>query len=147
MNPYKVYLAQTDTTVGFLSRDALALSSAKERAASKPHLFTVNRFEKLTKLARIPNVHKKRVRRSHKTTFVYPNNKAIRVVSAESRHAHFLKHFDYLYSTSANKHQCSFDREFAFEKADIIIEDRDGLYEGKSSNIFKLGKNRIQRLR
>lgn len=146
MNPYKVYLTQTDTTVGFLSADTKKLSTAKARDANQPFLICVDTLKKLQNLTRVPSSHKKKVRRSSKTSFLYPNKKAIRLIKDPS-HAKLLKEFDFLYSTSANKNKQQYERYYAFDKADIVIEDRRGLYEGSASTILKLGKKRVQKLR
>lgn len=146
MNPHKLYLTQTDTTVGFVSLDPKKLAQAKNRDSNQPFLIAVDSFKKLKNLTRIPKTYRKRVRRSCKTSFLYPNKKAIRVVRASS-HARFLKRFDYLYTTSANKHKQVYDFTYAWNQADIVVEDNRGLYEGQASNILKLGKKRIQRLR
>ncbi len=146
MNPNKLYLTQTDTTVGFLSADAKKLSSAKSRDQNQPFLICVDSFEKLKKLSRVPKEHKKLIRRVKKTSFLYTNKRAIRVVK-EHRHVQFLKKFNFLYSTSANKHKRRFNLEFALSKAEIIVEDSRGFYEKSGSNIFKLGKSKLQRLR
>ncbi|MCH9813162.1 MAG: Sua5/YciO/YrdC/YwlC family protein [Epsilonproteobacteria bacterium] len=146
MDPKQLYLTQTDTTVGFLSQDIQKLADAKQRDNKQPFLIAVDSFKKLKKLTRIPAIHKKRIRRQSKTSFLYQNQKAIRVVKT-SFHGSFLKNFDYLYSTSANKHKSSYKRSYAFQKADIVIEDNKGLIEVKASKIFKLGKKRVQQLR
>lgn len=146
MNPDKLYLAQTDTTVGFLSVDSKKLSMAKDRDENQPFLICVDTFSKLKKLTRVPKVHKKKIRRVFKTSFLYPNKKAIRVIK-DPYHTYFLKEFDFLYSTSANKNRMLYNPDYAYFKADIIIEDCRGLYEGKASHILKLGKKRIQKRR
>ncbi len=146
MNPDKLYLTQTDTTVGFLSANSKKLSMAKDRDANQPFLICVDSLKKLKKLTRAPRAHKKRIRRTFQTSFLYSNKKAIRVVS-DSWHSHLLREFDFLYSTSANKNRERFNLKYAYIKSDVIIKDWRGLYEGKASNIFKLGKKRIQKLR
>lgn len=146
MNPDKIYLTQTDTTVGFLSVDSKKLAMAKERDEKQPFLICVDTFSKLKKLTRIPKLHKKKIRRTLKISFLYPNKKAIRIIK-DPYHSYFLKEFDFLYSTSANKNRELFDPNYAYFQADIVIEDCRGLYEGKASNILKLGKKRIQKLR
>ena len=152
LSPYKitltkkVFLVQTDTTVGFLSQDDLHLAKIKEREESKPFVQVTASFKVLKKMVRVPNVHKNRVRRAKATTFVYPNNKAVRVVK-EARHAYFIKPFEWFYSTSANERSLSYLQEFAFNKSDIIVEDQKGLYEGESSKIYRLEPSKIKRLR
>ena len=94
-----VFLAQTDTTVGFLSTSKERLAKIKKRKPNQPFILCVSDLEKLKKLTRVPKKHKKLVRRSVKTTFIYPDNEAIRVVKDE-KHKKLLHPFDFLYSTS-----------------------------------------------
>ena len=140
-----IYLAQTDTTAGFLSDKKEELQKIKPRN-NKPFLLTTTTFKTLKNLSRVPKQHKKTVRRAKKTTFIYPNNKAIRVVK-DDIHEKFLKDFDYLYSTSANRSGKDFDEEFAKNIADVIVEDRRGFSQEKSSSLVKLSKNKKTKLR
>ena len=141
-----IYLAQTDTTVGFLSKDPTMLAKAKNRHSSQPFLRCVNRLYKQKRLARTPKKYRTLVRRSHKTTFLYPNKEAIRVVS-RGRHAHFLAKFDFLYSSSANAHQSPYEASYAYQQADILIEDNLGHHDTPPSPIIKLGRKRKKLLR
>ena len=142
----KVLLVQTDTTVGFLSQNAQSLAEIKERPLHKPFVQVTSTYKTLKTMARIPIKHKNMIRRAKKKTFVYGNNKAIRVVK-DTEHARFIKPFKWFYSTSANEKALSYDKEFAHSKSDIIIENIKGLFEGESSYIYKLGKSKIKRLR
>jgi len=142
----KLWLIQTDTTVGFLSQDGVRLAQVKERPVDKPFVQVTASFKTLKTLARIPKTHAKRVRRSKKTSFVYSNNKAIRVVKDE-KHAKFLKSFEWFYSTSANERSLAYEEKFAYAKSDIIVEDKNGLYEGEASKIYRLCHSKIKRLR
>lgn len=141
---FKIYLAQTDTTAGFLSKDLKALNLLKQRDVNKPCLITTAKFSELKKLTKIPNKFKNTIRKAKKTTFLYPNKKAIRVVKNHP-HEFFLKKFDWFYSTSANKHKKSFDKIWAIKKADIIVNDV--FFEGKSSKIFKISRTKIKKIR
>ncbi len=142
----KVILTQTDTTVGFLSTNPLKLAEAKKRDVNQPFLLCVDTFKKQKKLARTPKKFRSLVRRSKKTTFLYPNKKAIRVVKDET-HNQLLKKFDFLYSTSANENKKSFSFNYAIEKADIMIETKRGFSEVAPSPIKKLSKIKISTLR
>jgi len=142
----KVFLVQTDTTVGFLSQSNQKLADIKERPADKPFVQVCASLKTLKTLARVPKKHKNRVRRAEKSTFVYGNDKAIRVVK-DKVHADFVKSFKWFYSTSANEKALSYEKEFAKAKSDIIIEDAKGLFEGESSSIYKLSRDKIKRLR
>jgi len=141
-----IYLAQTDTTVGFLSDSKEELAKAKRRDPTQPFIICVSDFRKLKKLTRIPQKHKKLVRRSKKTTFVYPDNLAIRVVKTGEHH-NFLKKFEYLFSTSANRHKEEFSLPFALKSADVIISPIGGFRVDSASTIVKLSKNRKKVLR
>lgn len=141
-----VILAQTDTTVGFLSQDRQQLARIKERPANKPFIQSFDSLERYSVMGgRVPQKFKNRLRRSKAESFVI-NNHAIRIVPSGEHH-HLLKHYGWLYSTSANAKECSFEREFAEEHADIIVEDSRGLYEGSPSSIYRLNQKQIRRLR
>ncbi|GAB6074866.1 Sua5/YciO/YrdC/YwlC family protein [Nautilia lithotrophica] len=146
MNPNKIYLTQTDTTVGFLSQDKTKLNKIKNRPLNQPVLREVDSLETLKTFIRVPDKYKKMLRRAKKTTFIFPNTESYRVVKDE-RHLEFLKKFKWMYSTSANLHKKRFDEVWAKEQADIIVEDKRGLFEGEPSSIFKLSKNKIKRIR
>jgi tRNA A37 threonylcarbamoyladenosine synthetase subunit TsaC/SUA5/YrdC len=146
MNPNKLYLTQTDTTVGFVSLDSKKLSLAKNRDINQPFLVCIDSLKKLKNLTRVPKNHKRKIRKSTKTSFLYPNKKAIRVVT-DTYHAKFLKEFDFLYSTSANKNREKFELDYALSKADIVVEDAKGFSENQASSFFKLGKSRLHKLR
>ena len=140
-----IYLAQTDTTVGFLSSDESELKRIKPRQ-DKPFLLTTTTFKTLKSLTRVPKTHRRLVRKSQKTTFIYPSSKAIRVIKS-TPHYLFLKDFDYLYSTSANKSGKSYEKQFANNIADITQEDSRGLFESNSSSLIKLSKRIKKKLR
>ncbi len=134
-----IYLAQTDTTVGFLSTDKEALAKAKGRSKAQPFIMVCDSFKKQKALVRTPKRFRSLVRRAKKTTFIYPNDKAVRV-SKDQLHNRLLKRFDYLYSTSANRHQESFDIKFATSVADVVVLDGRDLVPKSASKMIKLGK-------
>jgi tRNA A37 threonylcarbamoyladenosine synthetase subunit TsaC/SUA5/YrdC len=146
MNPYKIYLVQTDTTVGFLSRDREKLNRIKNRPLKKPVLIEVDSLSTLKEFVRVPNKFKNRVRRSKKTTFIYSSKKSFRVVK-NKKHLEFLKKFRWMYSTSANLTGKNFDEKWAKSVADIIVEDKRGLFEGEASKIYKIGIEKIKKIR
>lgn len=144
-----IFLAQSDTTAGFLCADSAKLNAIKGRSESQNVLLTLDSFSKLKNLVRIPNKHKNRIRKSTKSTFIYKGKNAlnkeslaIRVVQNQqgqnALHAEFLRFFPFLYSSSANAHQSSFNLDFALQKADIVILDKRGLEESKPSKIYKI---------
>ncbi len=146
MDPRRLYLAQTDTTVGFLSQDSHLLAKTKNRPAGKPFLIEVASLHELKKWARIPNRWKNMVRRSARTTFIYPNGQALRVVKDEW-HLRFLRRFGWIYSTSANPSGQSFDEQWARSQADVVVEDPRGLFEGEPSRLIKIGNSRKKKIR
>lgn len=142
-----VILAQSDTTAGFLSLDKQRLNEIKNRDKNKSVIMTVDTLEKLKRHTRIPSIHKNRIRKQAKSTFIYnQNNKAIRVIK-DRFHSKCLESFEYLYSTSANKHGDRFSLDFAISCSDIIVLDKRGLGELESSKIYKINNHKIKRLR
>ena len=146
MNPNLLYLAQSDTTVGFLSQNPTKIINTKKRDNNKPFLITVSSLKLLKKFTKVPKIHKNRVRRAKKSSFIYSNNLAIRVVK-ENQHLDFLKKIEWSFSSSANISSYPYDEKFAKKSAEVIIEDKRGLFEGKSSKIFKINKVKIRQLR
>lgn len=147
MDSSLVYLVQTDTTVGFSSSSDEKLSLVKQRPLSKKILNTVDSFSTLNKNTRIPKNFRQKVRNSKKTTFIYPNGNSFRVVDKSSNFYDFIHKFAILYSTSANKTSKNFEKEFALEVAEIIVEDKRGFFETTASKIIKLSKNRAKKIR
>lgn len=146
MNPDLVYLAQTETTAGFLSQNADALSCIKSRPQGKSFLISVDSFQTLRSFTRVPQTHKNHIRRAKKTTFAYPCGLAIRVVKDEA-HLQFLKKLKWSYSTSSNPSGKGFDEAFAEERADVIVYTSKGFFESKPSSIYRLGKVKMRKLR
>ena len=147
MNSSLVYLVQTDTTVGFSSSSDERLSDVKQRPRSKKILHTVDSFKTLNKYTRVPKKFRKTVRKSTKTTFIYPNLNSFRVIEKESSFFNFIKKFRILYSTSANLTGNKFDEKFALINSDIIVNENNGFSEKVSSSIYKLSKSKSLRIR
>jgi tRNA A37 threonylcarbamoyladenosine synthetase subunit TsaC/SUA5/YrdC len=147
MNPALVYLVQTDTTVGFSSNDNEKLAVIKDRPKEQKILRTVNSFRTLQNFARVPKAHKKRVRNSKNTTFIYPNKESFRVISRDSHFYDFINKFNILYSSSANETKKSFELSYAVNKSDIIVINKNGFYEDKPSTLIKLYKEKYKKLR
>jgi tRNA A37 threonylcarbamoyladenosine synthetase subunit TsaC/SUA5/YrdC len=141
----KVLLAQTDTTVGFLSQDPLRLREIKGRDETKPFLKVFCDFKTLTQHTRIPMKHKRLVRYARKMTFIV-KNQAFRYVDDPS-HAALVEGYGWLYSTSANPTGQSYEEDFCTRNADWIVEDDRGLSEQSPSKILKLGQHRFLKLR
>lgn len=146
MNPDLVYLAQTETTAGFLSQNADALATIKNRPSGKSFLISVDSLQTLRSFTRVPKRHKNRVRRASKTTFAYPCGLAIRVVK-DKEHLQFLKKLKWSYSTSSNPSGKGFDEVYAQERADVILFTCKGFFEDKPSSIYRLGKRKMRKLR
>jgi len=146
VNPAVVYLTQTDTTAGFLSKSKERLIYVKERDNKKEFIISVDSFQTLKNFTRIPQKHKSFIRRAKKTTIIYPKNLAIRVVKSKE-HLRFLKKMKWSYSTSSNQTGQSFQLDFAKKKADVIIYDKSGFNEKNPSIIIKCGKIEKRRLR
>ena len=141
-----VILAQTDTTVGFLSQDAQALYEIKSRANTKPFITVFDSFETLKNSGiRVPKKYKKLVRNTKKTTFILKNN-SFRVAHLKLDSS-FIRKLHWTFSTSANESTKNFEQDFCQSKADIIIEDYRGLSETNPSTIYKLGQRKKRRLR
>ena len=68
-----LYLAQTDTTAGFLSKDEREINKAKGRALQTPCILTMSSLKELVSLVRVPTAHKNLVRKAKKTSFIYKN--------------------------------------------------------------------------
>lgn len=66
-----LYLAQTDTTAGFLSKDEREINKAKGRTLQTPCILTMSSLKELASLVRVPKAHKNLVRKAKKTSFIY----------------------------------------------------------------------------
>ena len=140
-----VILAQTDTTVGFLSQSAEKLARIKDRKSDKPFLKNIFSLKELKKSIRIPQNRKKEIRRAKKTTYII-KNQAFRVARFPASSALF-RNAGWFYSTSANKSGKKFDYNFAKEKADIIVINEVGLFESDPSRLIKCNERKKVRLR
>ena len=141
-----VILTQTDTTVGFLSEDILKLQEIKSRQSNKPFIKVYKNLKSFkADLKRVPNSKKSLVRRSTKTTFIIKNS-AFRIAS-DNLNSSILRNTQWNYSTSANESGKRFNRKFCESKADIIIEDKNSLYEGSPSSLYRINSRKMERLR
>lgn len=80
-----VFLAQSDTTAGFLCANPKKLNRLKKRDENQKILLALSDFIELKKRFRIPLFAKKMVRNARKTSFVLPNGKSFRVVKKSQR--------------------------------------------------------------
>ncbi len=140
----KVFLTQTDTTIGFVSQNADKLTKIKQRPPHKHYITAVNSLHTLQRFARVPQDQKNRVRRAKKTTFIMPNGHSYRVIH-DRHHLLLLDRLKWAYTTSANLSNEEYNESFAREMADVIIEPIKET--NQSSKIFKLGKHTIKRIR
>jgi len=147
MDKNKIYLVQTDTTVGFLSSDGIKLSRIKKRSQNQKILQAVDSFSTLTKHVRVPNIYKRLVRNSKLTTFIYPSGDSFRVVDKNSKHHNFIEKFQCLHSTSANETTKFFDFDFAYNASDIIVYNKDNFFETNGSSIIKLTNFKRRKIR
>lgn len=142
----QVILTQTDTTVGFLSQDEAKLQLIKSRPSTKPFITVFQDLKSLKDAKiRVPNSRKKVLRRASKTTFII-KNRAFRIAQP-SLNSSLLRENLWFYSTSANESGKNFNRDFCEEKTDIIIEDKNRLFEDKASQLYKINKIKTRRLR
>lgn len=141
-----IILTQTDTTVGFVSQNKNSLQVIKERTSTKPFLKVYSSNKELsTSSIRIPQVQKNLVRRKNKTTFIV-KNKAFRIAKYHLE-SQLLRDLKWNFSTSANEKAKTFVFDFCEDKADIIIQDKEGLQENSSSQLIKLSNTKKVRLR
>jgi tRNA A37 threonylcarbamoyladenosine synthetase subunit TsaC/SUA5/YrdC len=139
-----IFLTQTDTTIGFVSQNADKITKIKQRPPHKHYIKAVNSLATLQTFTRVPSLHKKRVRRSKKTTFIMPNGHSCRLIE-DKHHLLLLDRIKWAYTTSANLSGHSYDEAFAKEMADVIIEP---LQQAKqASKIYMLGKKTLTRIR
>ncbi|WP_342666064.1 Sua5/YciO/YrdC/YwlC family protein [Sulfurovum lithotrophicum] len=140
----KVFLTQTDTTIGFVSQNAERLTEIKQRPPHKYYIKAVNSLKTLKTFTRIPSNHKNRVRRARKSTFIMPDGHSYRVIR-DTHHLLLLNRLQWAYTTSANLSGQPYDEIFAKEAADIIVTPLKT--KKKPSIIYKLGKHTLQRIR
>jgi tRNA A37 threonylcarbamoyladenosine synthetase subunit TsaC/SUA5/YrdC len=142
----QVILAQTDTTVGFLSKDTAALAQAKQRPITQPFITVYANFQVLNSMhKRIPKAFRKAVRRSKATTYVVKAD-AFRVIGHGSHHR-LLQQFGWLYSTSANLTGQKFDREYCEAQATLVVEAAEGFHAESPSALKRIGRKKARRLR
>jgi len=146
LNQQLVYLVQTETTAGFLSQNSLELANKKQRNKEQPFIKCVDSLKTLKEFTRVPKKFKNMLRRSNSTTFIFPNDEAMRVVK-DKEHLKFLKKLKWAYSSSANLTSQLFEVNYAKQKADIIIEDSRGFFESRPSRIIKINRNKARKLR
>ena len=138
-------LAQTDTTIGFLCENQAPIDKAKNR--HRHTLREARDFATLRTITRIPRAHRRFVRRSRRTSFIYPNGCGVRVVASESPHQSLLGYYPLLFSSSANRHTKRFDLSYALQMCAMYVLDSRGWSEREPSVILRLGKHKKQKIR
>ncbi len=141
----KVYLTNTDTTIGFISQDAATLTKIKKRPLFKQYIKAVDSLSTLKSFARIPRKYKNMVRRASKTTFILQNGESYRVIK-DKHHLKLISRLKWAYTTSANISGKEYDEKWARSAADEVIEPIDADRK-KPSSIYKLGKKRVLKIR
>jgi len=139
-----VFLTQTDTTIGFVSQNANKLTHIKQRPPHKHYIKALSSLKILKSFTRVPNIHKNRVRRAKKTTFVMPNGHSYRVVQ-DKHHLLLLKRLKWSYTTSANLSGKTYNEHFAKATSDVVITPLK--QKTSASTIYKLEKNTLKRIR
>ena len=141
----KLFLTQTDTTIGFVSQDASKIDRAKKRLPNKHYIRVVNSLETLKTFTRVPQEHKNRLRRAKETTFIMPNGLSFRVVK-DTKHNILLNRVKWLYSSSANLSGAEYDELYAKDNAEVIVTFSS--HKKKSaSTIYLLGQKRMRLIR
>lgn len=142
-----IYLAQSDTTAGFLSQDEKGLNALKNRSLATPCVECYADFKSFLQRRRAPKIHALRIRKAQKTSFILPSAKSFRICKDE-RHSAFLRATfagSWAFSTSANEHGMAFDETWARAKADICADEI--LFDSAPSSIFKLSNTAIKKIR
>ena len=141
----KLFLTQTDTTIGFVSQDASKIDRAKKRLPNKHYIRVVNSLETLKTFVRVPQEHKNRLRRAKETTFIMPNGLSFRVVK-DTKHNILLNRVKWLYSSSANLSGAEYDELYAKDNVEVIVTFSS--HKKKSaSTIYLLGQKRMRLIR
>jgi len=140
----KLFLTQTDTTIGFVSQDASKIDKAKRRLPDKHYIRTVDSLRTLKKFTRVPEQHKNRVRRAKRVTFII-NGNSYRVVKDEE-HNLLLNRVGWFYSSSANLSGESYSQAYAEKETEVLVSfPRKSV--GQSSTIYRLGVKNLKSIR
>ncbi len=142
-----LYLACTDTTVGFLSHESRRIDRAKHRHSGKHYIRTVSDLHTFKRLTRVPSRWKNFLRRAKRSSVILPNGNSFRIVH-DADHRRFLKRLDgWCYSSSANRSGETYDAAYAYEQADVILYPLSRCEGRNPSALYRLGKKRRKRLR
>ena len=139
-----VFLTKTDTTIGFISKSSKKLTEIKQRPPSKHYIKALPSLKSLQSFTRIPLVHRNRLRRSNKTTFILPNGNSYRIIR-DKHHLLLLNRLGWSYTTSANLSNKKYDEDFAKRYSDVVVSPLES--ENSASTIYKLNNKNIKRIR
>ncbi|MBN2826181.1 MAG: Sua5 YciO YrdC YwlC family protein [Campylobacterales bacterium] len=140
-----VFLTPTDTTIGFVSQNAAKISRIKERPSNKNYIQALPSLKALKNQTRLPNQYKNLVRRAKKTSFIIQGI-SYRIIKNHP-HTLLLNRLGWAYTTSANLSGHNYDENFARQSADVIVSFPQKLALQRASNIFRLGKNKMKKIR
>ena len=138
----RLFLTNTDTTIGFLSQSRERLDRAKERQPDKEYIQALPTLKAIKK--RVPKPFRHKVRLAQKSTFILSRDYSFRVIK-DRRHKLLIDRLGWAYTTSANKSGKGYSFEYAYQKADTIIYPLSAPQE--PSTIYKLGKKKHKRVR
>lgn len=141
----KVYLTQTDTTIGFISQDEARLTKIKQRPPYKHYITAIDSLATLKSISRIPSRYKNRLRRATKSTFILPNTHSYRLIK-DPHHLKLIRKLKWAYTTSANLSGKKYDKDWAREMADETVEPLNQ-NESAPSSIYKINNNKIKKIR
>jgi len=141
-----IFLTQTDTTMGFVSQDAMRLNKIKQRPPHKHFIRALPSLKSLNSYTRTPQMHKNRLRRATKSTFIFPDKNSYRIIR-DTNHHDLLAKLGWAYTTSANLSGQAYNADFAKEAADVIVGFPVKKGDQKASRIFKLGRISLRRIR
>lgn len=139
-----VFLTDTDTTIGFVSQNYQKLSTIKNRLPNKHYIKALSSLKELKKSTRVPNIHKNRIRRSKKTTFII-KSKSYRIVKNQN-HLLLLNRLKWAYTTSANLSGKEYNKKFAKKNCDIEVSFKSSI-NNNASKIYKLNNLKIKKIR
>ena len=138
----KIFLTNTDTTIGFISQDRASLDRAKKRLSNKEYILALPNLNAIKR--RVPKKFRRFVRRAKKSTFILSKDYSFRVIK-DKKHKLLIDRLKWAYTTSANLSGKEYDETFAKDRADIIVYPLKMPKE--PSKIYKLSKEKKKRIR
>ncbi|HHD74354.1 MAG TPA: Sua5 YciO YrdC YwlC family protein [Nitratifractor sp.] len=137
-----VFLTNTDTTIGFISKEKNSLDSAKNRPKNKKYINALATLRALKK--RVPKPYRKIVRRAKKTTFILNKDYSFRVIK-DKHHKLLIDRLESAYTSSANESGKEYNFEYGYNHADVIVFPLGT--NSEPSHIYKLGRYKIKKIR